>query len=66
MWHLATHMAASQPPYISKEVRSYRRNSHVLKHPDVLIRGVTTFLKPGGEAKGVVEIVAHPRQAIRG
>ena len=26
----------------------YRRISHVLKPPDVLIRGVTTFLKPGG------------------
>jgi hypothetical protein len=28
----------------------YRRISHVLKPPDVLIRGVTTFLKPGASA----------------
>ncbi|WP_254937186.1 class I SAM-dependent methyltransferase [Cyanobium sp. Tous-M-B4] len=28
----------------------YRRISHVLKPPDVLIRGVTTFLKPGEAA----------------
>jgi hypothetical protein len=27
-----------------------RRMSHVLKPPDVLIRGVTTFLKPGGHS----------------
>ena len=41
----------------------YRRISHVLKPPDVLIRGVTTFLKPGVAASHAYALLQN--QAIQ-